>query len=135
MEYIDKVLTKTFMATDDLLSGTTIGTWQEDYPLRQVEFEWIKNSKPVTFIWASSILLATFGFGLNLLAKEYSALTSNSPPISKGEWIAVVSGVLVSAVFYIVGLFLPNDRKKVMTTIERHFKNAPTKRQVYRGQR
>ena len=133
--YKDKVLTETFMAEEDLLSGTTIGTWQEDYPLRQVEFEWIKNSKPMTFIWANSVLLTTLGFGLNLLAKGYSYITSNTPPIGKGEWIAFFSGLAFSAVLYVVGVFLPNNRKMVMTTIEEHFKNATTRRQAYRGQR
>lgn len=133
--YKDKVLTETFIATEDLLSGTTIGTWQEDYPLRQVEFEWIKDSNPMTFIWANSILLTTLGFGLNLLAKGYSAFTSNTPPIGKSEWIAFFSGLAASAVLYVVGVFLPNKRKKVMTKIEQHFKNAPTRRQAYRGQR
>lgn len=133
--YKDKVFTEPFKATDDLLSGTTIGTWQEDYPLRQVEFEWIKNSKPMTFIWANSILLTTLGFGLNLLAKGYSYLTSNTLPISKGEWIAFFCGLAASAVFYIIGVILPNKRKKIMNKIEQHFKNAPTRRQAYRGQK
>jgi len=131
--YKDKVLTETVRPAGDLLSGITTGTWQEDYSLRQVEFEWIKNTKPMTFIWANSILLTTLGFGLNLLAKGYSNLTSNSAPISKGEWIAFFSGLAVSVVLYIVGGFLPNNRKKVMSKIEQHFKNAPTRRQAYRG--
>lgn len=133
--YKDTVFTETFKAAEDLLSGTSIGTWQEDYPLRQVEFEWIKDSKPMTFIWANSILLTTFGFGLNLLAKAWSHFTTDTPPIGRGEWIAFFSGLAASAVLYIVGVFLPNKRKKVMTKIEEHFKNAPTRRQAYRGRR
>jgi hypothetical protein len=132
--YKDKVLTETFFATD-LLSGTSIGTWQEDYPSREVDFERIKHSKPMTFIWADSILLTTLGFGLNLLAKGYSYLTGNTPPICKGEWIAFFSGLTVSVVLYIAGHFLPNERKNIMAKIEQHFKNAPTIRQAYRGQK
>jgi hypothetical protein len=130
--YKDTVLTKTFVATD-LLTDTAIGTWQEDYPLREVEFERIKNGKPVTFIWANSIFLTTLGFGLNLLAKGYSHFTDGTPPIHKGEWIALSSGLAVSVILYIIGLCLPNNRKKVMKTIEQHFKSAPTTRQAYRG--
>lgn len=131
--YKDKVLTETVIATEDLLSGATVGTWQEDYPLRQVEFEWIKNSNSISLIWANSILLTTIGFGLNLLPKGYSNITSNAPPISKGEWIAFCSGLVAAIILYLVGLLLPNNRKKVMKAIEQHFNNAPARRQAYRG--
>ena len=66
--YKDKVITKTVIA-ENLLTDTSVGTWQEDYPLREVDFVHIKNGKPVIYIWANSVLLTTFGFGLNLLAK------------------------------------------------------------------
>lgn len=131
--YKNKVLTETFRATEDLLSGATIGTWQEDYPLRQVEFEWIKLSKPMTFTWANSILLTTFGFGLNLVAEGYAVLTTNAPPIGNGKWIALSIGLVTSVILYIVGRCLPNKRKEVMAKIEQHFNSAPTRRQVYKG--
>jgi hypothetical protein len=130
----DNIITETFVATD-LLSGATVGTWQEDYPLRQVEFEWIKNSTPKTFTWANNILLTTIGFGLNLLAKWYSYVTANTVPISKGVWIAFLCGFAASVVPYFIGFVLPNKRKKVMKKIEEHFKNAPTTRQAYREQK
>ena len=114
----------------DLLTGTDIGTWQAEYLLREVEFERIKYGKPITFIWAVSIALTTFGFGLNLLAKGYSDVAS----ISKGEWVALGVGIVLSVVLYIIGLCLPNNRKKVMKKIGKYFKEAPTKRQAFKDQ-
>jgi len=114
----------------DLLTGTDIGTWQAEYLLREVEFERIKYGKPITFNWAVSIALTTFGFGLNLLAKGFSDVAS----ISKGEWVALGAGIVLFVALYIIGLCLPNNHKKVMKKIEEHFKEAPTKRQAFKEQ-
>lgn len=113
----------------DLLTGSDIGTWQAEYLLREVEYERIKHGKPVTYNWANSIALTTFGFGLNLLAKGYS----DSSIITKDEWIALGAGTFIFIGLYIIGLCLPDNRKKVMKKIEKHFETAPTHRQIIRG--
>lgn len=117
-----------------LLSGANIGTWQADYPLTAIDFEHIKNGKPVTFNWANSILLATVGFGLNLLGKGASQVVGVQQPIYVGEWIALGFGVFVAIVLYGIGLALPNERKRVMKEIQDHFKNSPKQRQVVPGE-
>lgn len=113
----------------DLLTGSDIGTWQAEYLLREVEFERIKHGKPITYNWANSIALTSFGFGLSLLAKGYS----NASLITKGEWVALAFGIGISVVLYLIGIFLPDNRKKVMKKIESHFETAPTQRQILRG--
>ncbi len=80
----------------NLLTGTDIGTWQADYQLREVEFERIKNGKPITYNWANSIALTSFGFALNLLSKGYADILT----ISKGEWVALAFGVVITIVLY-----------------------------------
>lgn len=116
------------------LSGATIGTWQADYPLTALDFEHIKNGKPITFNWANSILLATFGFGLNLFGKGASQLAGVQQQIYFGEWLALGAGVLVCIVLYLIGVALPNDRKLIMKNIQEHFTNSPKQRQVVKGE-
>ncbi|WP_086775891.1 hypothetical protein [Vibrio coralliirubri] len=72
-----------------LISGASIGTWQADYPLTALDFEHIKNGKPVTFNWANSILLATVGFGFNILGKGATTIAGVEQQIYIGEWIAL----------------------------------------------
>ncbi|KZZ49695.1 hypothetical protein A3759_26060, partial [Thalassolituus sp. HI0120] len=91
--------------------------------------ERIKHGKPITYNWANSIALTSFGFGLSLLAKGYS----DASLITKGEWVALAFGVGISVTLYLVGIFLPDNRKKVMKKIESHFETAPTQRQILRG--
>lgn len=117
-----------------LLSGADVGTWQADYPLTAVDFEHIKNGKPVTFNWANSILLTTLGFGMSIAAKYFTQLAGVQQQIYPGEWWAFVAGTLLAAVLYLLGLAMPNDRKTVMRKIQDHFKTSPRKRQLVKGE-
>lgn len=109
------------------LSGESVGTWQEEYPLREAEFVYLKTGKPKIFLWAEGILLATCGFAISLIAKGYS----NISDIQKGDWVALVAGILIPIILYGIGRFLPNERKTVMKKIEEHFKQAPTSRLAF----
>jgi uncharacterized protein YneF (UPF0154 family) len=113
-------------------SGASVGTWQADYPLNGRDYEHLKYGKPVTFNWANSILLTSIGIGLTLLGKYISHQSDPSIVIYKGEWIAFALGVVVAIVLSIIGLFLPNDRKKIMKKLQDHFDNSPKKRQLVR---
>jgi hypothetical protein len=124
----DQEITET-QVVPDLLTGSDIGTWQAEYLLREVEFERIKHGKPATYNWANSLALTAFGFGLSLLAKGYS----DALLITKGEWIALAVGVGFSGILYVIGIYIPDNRKRVMKQIESHFENAPTQRQILRG--
>jgi len=117
----------------DLLSGASVGTWQADYPLTGRDYEHIKNGKPVTFNWANSLLLTTIGLGLNVLGKFLSKQAGVTITIYIGEWIALAIGLTLSAILYLIGLALPNDRKAIMKKLKDHFDNSPKKRQMMQG--
>ena len=125
----DQQITET-IPVHGLISGATIGTWQADYPLTALDFEYIKNGKPMTFNWANSSLLTSFGFGLNLLGKGVSQFANVKQDIYIGEWIALGCGIGFSIILYSIGLVLPNNRKSIMKKIQDHFKKAPKRRQV-----
>lgn len=130
----DQNITETILV-HGLLSGAAIGTWQADFPLTALDFEHIKNGKPITFNWANSILLTTIGFGLNLIGKGASQLAGIQQQIYVGEWIALGIGFAISIILYLIGFALPNDRKRVMKAIQEHFKNSPKQRQLVKGER
>ena len=113
-----------------LLSDTSIGTWQADYPLTGRDYEHLKNGKPVTYNWANSILLTTIGLGLSILGKFISQKSDPTVIIYNGEWIALSIGLIASIILYLIGLALPNDKKKIMKKLKEHFDNSPKKRQI-----
>ena len=116
-----------------LLTGAAIGTWQADYPLTGRDYEHLKNGKPITFNWANSILLTSVGIALTILGKYISQKTDQSVVIYKGEWIALGVGILISVALYLVGLLIPNDRKRLMKKLKEHFDNSPKKRQLLKA--
>ncbi len=101
-----------------LLSGATIGTWQADYPLTALDFEHVKNGKPITFNWANSILLATIGFAFNVFGKYISQVAGISQDIHIGEWVILGVGLIISLLDVVWNSLcpklLPNDRKRVI---------------------
>ena len=113
-----------------LLSGASVGTWQADYPLTGRDYEHLKNGKPITYNWANSILLTSIGIGLTLLGKYIYQQTNPAIIIYEGERIALGIGVAAAIILYLIGLCLPNDRKKIMKKLKDHFDTSPKKRQL-----
>ena len=117
-----------------LVSGAQMGTWQADYQLTALDFEHLKNGKPSTVVWTQSILLVTAGFALGIAGKASAKFFGAPQEIFLGEWIAIAIGGFVSAILFVAGLFLPNEKKRVMSEIDNHFENAPKKRQLVQGE-
>lgn len=129
-------ITSTIRVEGVLADSATMGTWQADYQLTALEFEYIENGKPVTFNFANSILLTTFGYGFSLAPKMLSKLSKDTSgvTISDGEWITLAIGAGLVVLLYAIGLLMPNNRKKVMKKIRNHFEVSPKKRHMYRGE-
>ena len=121
------------MVVPGLLSGASVGTWQEDYPLTGRDYEHLRNGKPITYNWANSIMLTTFGLGLSILGKFLSKQADKTITIYEGEWIALLVGFFIAIVLYLIGLCLPNDRKSIMKSLKAHFDNSPKQRQMVQG--
>ncbi|MDY7841548.1 hypothetical protein UXA24_11260 [Aeromonas caviae] len=120
---------------EGILLDSDVGTWQANYQLTALEFEHIKNGKPVTFNWANSILLTVIGYGFSLAPRAVSKLTGAEKTISiaNGEYITFLLGLGAAVVLYAIGLLMPNDRRAVMKSIQEHFKKSPKQRRMYKG--
>ncbi len=130
----NKKLTES-IKVEELMSDTDMGTWQADYPFTALDFEHIKNGQPITYLLSITIGLASFGFGLNLLNKYISQFGDVPQQIYKGEYITLFIGLGLALLIYLVGLALPNNKKKVMKNIQEHFENSPKKKQIIKGAR
>ena len=127
----DKNITET-IKVHNLVSEANVGTWQADFMLTAVDFEHIKNGNPTIFTWANGILLASTGFGLNLIAKFLLQLSGNSQQIHQTEIVTLIVAIFIAGLLYLIGYVMPNNNNKIMTKIKNHFENAPKQRQVIR---
>ena len=130
----NEVITKTVMPSG-LLTGMTVGTLQEDFPLCEADFLRLKMNQSFTKTWAVNFLFAAIGFGLSIAPKFINELSGKTNQISKAEWITLFAGFAVSAILYVLDFCLPNERKSAMKIIEQHFKNAPKSRQIIQGKK
>ena len=117
---------------DNLLTGMTVGTLQEDFPLNEGDFLRLKMNQVATTTWAVNFLFATIGYGISIVPKWLSELAGQPNQVSQAEWMTLLFGVVIALIIYGIGFLLPNERKSTMKKIEQHFNNAPKSRQVIR---
>ncbi|MEL0616611.1 hypothetical protein V6243_07170 [Cobetia marina] len=130
----NQIFTETY-AIHELLSDSTMGTWQADYSLTELEFRSIRGGGSSVNNFANGLLLTTIGFGLNLLAKGLSFLFDLPQEIYSGEWCTLAIGVILTIVFYSLGYFVKSERKVLIKKIEAYFKDAPKQKGIVQGAR
>jgi membrane associated rhomboid family serine protease len=126
---------ETTLYPKDFLSGATVATIQAEFPLTDGDYLRLKNGKPVTLALANGVCFAVIGFAFGLLPKLLSNFSDKPEALSKYEWIALAIGIVITILLYVIGLFLPNERKTMARKIEEHFKNSPRARAFVSGQK
>lgn len=118
---------------ENLLIPPTLGTWQEDYPLREIEFEYILHGKPGISTLSSGIIFAEIGYFLTIVPKLYNHYFDNQPNmVTEGDWYPIIIGIIIIIIMYIFSLLCPNNYKKTVKKIKSHFENAELKKIIRR---
>lgn len=130
--YANQVITQT-VVTENLFTGFSIGTFQEDFQLCEADFLRLKNDGTALSTWSMNTLFAAIGYGISILPKWFSELAGKPEKVSQAEWAALGAGLAVSLVLFIVGKFIPNEKKDLLSRMAKHFKSAPKSRQFVRG--
>jgi len=132
--YANQVITQTVM-TENLFTGVSIGTFQEDFQLCEADFLRLRNEGTALTIWSLNILFASIGYGMSILPKWISDLTGKPEKVSQSEWATLAVCLAVSLVLFIVSKFVSNEKKELLNRMAQHFKSAPKTRQIIRGQK
>jgi len=132
--YENQVITHTVM-TENLFTGVSIGTFQEDFQLCEADFLRLKNEGTALNTWSLNILFASIGYGMSILPKWISELAGKPEKVSQSEWAALAGCLAVSLVLFIASKFFSNEKKNLLHRMAQHFKSAPKTRQFIRGQK
>ena len=132
--YENQVITQT-VVTENLFTGVSIGTFQEDFQLCEADFLRLKNDGTPLSTWSTNILFAAIGYGISILPKWLSEMAGKPEKVSQAEWIALAASLAVSLVIFLVGKLMPNEKKDLLSKMAQHFKSAPKSRQFVRGQK
>ncbi len=117
---------------DNIITGVKVGTWQENFQLTALQFEYIKNGHSQWHNWASNILIASITSLLLILAKITSNFFGEKQIITNLELYALGSAIILSIILYVIAFFIPNNNKKTMKKIQDHFKELPEIQQIKR---
>jgi hypothetical protein len=132
--YENQVITHT-VTTGSLFTGVSIGTLQEDFQLCEADFLRLKNEGTPLTSWSLNILFAAIGYGLSILPKWISEIAGKPEKVSQSEWAVLAISLTASLLFFIVGKFIPNEKKDLLNQMSQHFKSAPKTRQLIREQK
>lgn len=132
--YENQVITQTVM-TENLFTGFSIGTFQEDFQLCEADFLRLKNDGTPLTTWSQNILFAAIGYGISILPKWISQIAGKPESVSQSEWAALFAGLAVSLALFLIGKLIPNEKKDLSSRMAQHFKSAPKTRQFVRGQK
>lgn len=129
--YENQVITQT-LPTGNLLTGVSIGTFQEDFQLCEADFLRLKNDGTPLSSWSTNILFAAIGYGISILPKWFSEMAGKPEKVSQAEWIALAASLAVSLLLFLIGKLMPNEKKDLLSRMSQHFKSAPKSRQFVR---
>lgn len=130
--YENQVITQTVM-TENLFTGLSIGTFQEDFQLCEADFLRLRNEGTALTTWSLNILFASIGYGMSILPKWISEIAGKAEKVSQSEWAAL--GLAASLVLFLTSKFIPNEKKELLKRMDQHFKSAPKTRQFVREQK
>lgn len=121
------------IAVTDLLNGKSVATMQPPYFLTEVEFERLKGSPPITAALATIVFSGVVGYAVSLGPKITPLFDSKPSELTSGELRTIVAGIVISAGLYAIGYLWPNDKKKTMRKIAKHFDSAPASTHIVGG--
>jgi hypothetical protein len=133
--YENQVITHTLVTQENLLTGVSIGTFQEDFQLCEADFLRLKSEGSPMATWSLNILFACIGYGMSILPKWISEISGKAEKVTQSEWAALALGIAESVVLFTINKFIPNEKKELLNRMSQHFKSAPKTRQLVRGQK
>ena len=117
----------------NLLNGQSVTTMQLPYFLTEADFVRLKGGKPVTATLATIVFSGVVGYAVSLGPKIAPLFDGGNSLLTSSESSTMMVGAIVSAILYGIGFWWPNDKKKTMKKISKHFDSAPPSSHIVGG--
>jgi len=104
-----------------------IGTFQEDYPLTEVELIKIKDGRPKLIDLMIGVFGALLGYAVPLAAKVQDL---GFTAITFGEKNIFYLGCVIMLILFFISKCLPNARTQTVKKIEAHFDGTEKTRHI-----
>ncbi len=129
----NQTLTETVVLSENPLTGARVGSFQVDYPLCEADYVRLRHGDTWLSRISVSIFSGAIGFGINMLPKFISQNSGGKESVSMFEWQAFACVAALGGITLVISLFLPSEKKNVLSRIARHFKTELRTRQLLRS--
>lgn len=116
--YEGQQLNQTINVTD-LLNEQSITTMQKPFLLSEADFLRLKGKPPITASLSSMLFAGDIGYVISIASKF------KNKQLSAGEIWTVIIVLIIAILIYGVGFLFPNDQKRTIKKISKHFEDAP----------
>ncbi len=108
-----------FVESEVIISNFQIMVSHEPFVLAKDEYQVLKSGNSFIANSATNILAATIGIALIIAAKYFSRTK-----IEDWELYVFYFGLILTAAAFVLAKFLPNDKKKLLKKIDKHFEGG-----------
>ena len=119
-EIRNQTFTQTYRNSVNVTTSPLIEVSQEPYLLDKADYHVLKAEERPLKTLANDALFLCIGFGITLLAKYIQ-----SSEIQRWEWVTLFIAVGVTLLLFIVGMCLPNEKRRLLGEIKKHFADKP----------
>lgn len=108
---------------EDGLNGRSIRSLQSLFPLTELDFHKLQGSAPKTTAAAVMVASGVLGFVFGLGPKFMAWLRGGQFDVTASELYTILAGVVFSVLLYLIGCWMPNDRKATIKKIKKYFQD------------
>jgi len=119
--YTGRTFNKTVYINGEIATAPQITIAREPYLLERFDFEKIKNSAGYLNGIAHTLLGASIGLFINMIAKLIGSKIDKSIKFDNWEIYAFLITLILMGIFFSIDYFVPNERKKIIKKIFNHF--------------
>lgn len=114
------------------LSGLVLSSMKDDYPLDEAEFIRLTTKGNTVISWAANLLFVTLGYALSLGPTLLSGPTEGISQPSSAELEVLFWAFAMTAAVFVIGLIVPNEKKRLIKRMRKHFENSPKTKHLRR---
>lgn len=119
--YTGQTFNQTVYINGEIATAPQITIAREPYLLERYDFEIIKSSKGYLNGIANTLLGATIGLFINMIAKLIGSKIDTSIKFDNWEIYAFLITMVLMGIFFGIDSIVPNERKKIIKKICYHF--------------
>lgn len=126
-----QIFAKTLSIDEEIEVEPEIVIAQAAFALSEAEFMKMKYGEPKIIQISYSIAMVGIGTSFNLIGKWWQANENQkTTAIEMWEILATVIPLAVALILIVIGVFLPNDKKRILKKIEGHFDSSPKTKSI-----